>query len=147
VLPQPKGAMRLRGQHPRRAARPKGASPGGSSVAMAPWSGSRRPSTRSRRGQRSTAELHHLGHNASNRRGDRRNRDGLLRGSRLLHHHRRHGVRQHHHHHPSPGHRPLHRRQKHRWPGTPAKGPGSPQQGRRSPLPPGADGSGTTSRK
>jgi hypothetical protein len=94
VLPRPKGAMRLRERHPRGAAKPKGASPGGSSVATAPWSGSRRPSARRRRGWRSRAELHHLRRNASSRRGDRRRRDGLLRGSRLLHHHRRHGDRE-----------------------------------------------------
>jgi hypothetical protein len=76
------------GRHPHGAAKPKGAGPGGSSEATAPWSGSRRPSARRRRGRRSRAELHHLRHHASSRKGARRKRDGLLRGSRLLHHHR-----------------------------------------------------------
>jgi hypothetical protein len=76
------------GRRPHRAVEPKGASPEGSSVATAPWSGSRRPSDRRRRGRRSEAELHLLRHNANSRRGDRRRHDSLLRGSRLLHHRR-----------------------------------------------------------
>jgi hypothetical protein len=36
VLPQLKGAVKPRGRRPHRAAKPKGASPGGSSVATAP---------------------------------------------------------------------------------------------------------------
>jgi hypothetical protein len=131
VLPRPKGATRHRGRYPREAAKLKGASPEGSSVATAPWWGSRRPSARGRRGRRSRAGLHHLCHNGSGRRGDRRKRDGLLRGSRLLHHRHQHGVRRHHHLRPSPGHRPHRRCQKHRVPGTPARGLRGLQQGGR----------------
>jgi hypothetical protein len=136
VLPRQKDAKRLKGRHPRGAAKSRGANPGGFSGAMAPWSGSRRPSARSRRGWRSRAELHHLHHNT-----------GLPRDNRLLRHHHQNGGQRHHHHRPRPGHSPHRRHQKLRWSGTPIKSSGGPRQGGKSPQPPGADGSGATSRK
>jgi hypothetical protein len=136
VLPRPKGAAKLRGRHPSGAAKPKGASPGGSSEAMAPWWGSRRPSARRQRGWRNRAELHHLHHST-----------GLRRDNRLLRHHHQGRGQRHHRLRPRPDHRPQRRRQEAQRSGTAPRGPGGPRQGGRSPRPPGADGSGTTSRK
>jgi hypothetical protein len=148
VLHRPKGATKLRGQHLHRAAKPKGANPGGSSAATVPWSRSRRPNARRRRGQRSRAELHHPRLDSSNQRGDRRRRGGLLRGSRLLHHHCPHGGRRHRcRRRESRGREPHPCHRKHRQPETYTRGPRGPRQGRRSPRLPGAGGNGATSRK
>jgi hypothetical protein len=114
-LPRQKDAARPRSQLRPGAANPKGANPGGSSEAMAPWSGSQRPSARRPRERRSRAGLHLLHRNT-----------GLPRDNRLLRLHHQNGGKRHHHHRPRSGHSPRRRRPKLRRARTPTKGPGGP---------------------